>query len=212
MPFQTLTTPEILDWFLRVRKNCPMKVQEIAVRELRGWNLDPSGEITHQSGEFYRVMGVRVSSASREVDSWDQPLIHQKEMGILGILTVVLDETRYFLLHAKAEPGNTHIVQLSPTLQATFSNLKRVHGGKRTPFAQFFDPLPASGVLYKQWLAEDGGRFYAKSNLNVLLEISSEQIPEHGEDYCWMTLPQIKELLHQDNIVNPHVRSIIAHL
>ena len=56
---------------------------------------------------------------------WNQPLIIQKEVGILGILKKRYKSTDYYLLQAKIEPGNTDNIQLSPTVQATKSNYLR---------------------------------------------------------------------------------------
>jgi len=41
----------------------------------------------------------------------------------------------HYLVQAKAEPGNYGLVSLSPSVQATFSNLERAHGGRAPTFA-----------------------------------------------------------------------------
>ena len=35
-----------------------------------------------------------------------------------------------FLVQAKAEPGNLGVLQLCPTIQSTWSNIRRAHAGK----------------------------------------------------------------------------------
>jgi oxidase EvaA len=135
-------------------------------------------------------------------------------MGVLGIVQSTFDGVPHYLLHAKAEPGNTLLFQISPTLQATYSNLKTAHGGRIPKFSDFFlgDGERRSTVLYEKWLAEDGGRFYLKSNLNMLVSVEPEDLPEIPEDYRWFTLSQIKRFLQHDNYINPHVRSILCHI
>lgn len=204
---------EILDWVNQQKRQCTMKVSPVPVREMNKWEIAPTGEMTHASKGFFEIRGYRVTGAIREVSEWDQPLVFQEKMGILGIVSAIIKGERHFLLQAKIEPGNVDMVQVSPTLQATFSNINQMHAGKRPMFSEFFyDERSDVKILYKQWLAEDGGRFYAKSNLNMLVEVSPETLPPFGEDFRWMTLPQIKKLLWEDNIIGPHVRSILCHL
>ena len=58
----------------------------------------------------------------------------------------------------------------------------------------------------------DGGRFFEKSNLNMLVEVDPADLPEIPDDFRWFTLSQIKQLLLEDNYINPHVRSILCHI
>jgi dTDP-4-dehydro-6-deoxy-alpha-D-glucopyranose 2,3-dehydratase len=42
------------------------------------------------------------------------------------------------LCHAKAEPGNTPVIQVAPSFQATQSNFDRLHGGARQVLHDWF--------------------------------------------------------------------------
>ena len=82
----------------------------------------------HNSKEFFIVEGLRIKETrSREVNYWDQPILTQVgyKGGILGIIRKRFNGIPHYLIEAKLEPGNYKYVQLSPTLQATFSNLRR---------------------------------------------------------------------------------------
>ncbi len=46
----------------------------------------------------------------------------------------------------------------------------------------------------------------------MLVELNEEQDIDFPNSFMWITMNQIKRLLNRDNIVNPHVRSIISHL
>jgi oxidase EvaA len=115
-------------------------------------------------------------------------------------------------LEGKFEPGNYGEIQISPTLQATYSNLNKLHGGRAPRFLEYFDGTKNVEILYEQWLPEDGGRFYKKRVKNMLVKIASNEEIMIPFNFIWMTMRQIKEFLRKDNIINPHVRSIIAHL
>ena len=133
----------VIDWFNKKREESDMIVEEIGINDLDKWNIDKnSGNITHDSGGFFEVIGVKVSNTfDREVGKkgWTQPMIGKNPGGILGILMKRINGVPHYLLQAKAEPGNIGKLQLSPTLQATTSNLLKAHGGIRPLFSEYFD-------------------------------------------------------------------------
>ena len=112
-----------------MRRDCPMQVEEIPLNQVRDWYTDPeTGNMHHQSGEFFHIHGVRIcNSDSREVgkDGWEQPILTQVgyEGGILGMLSQRFDNIPHYLIEAKAEPGNYEKLQLSPT----YSNVLLVY-------------------------------------------------------------------------------------
>jgi len=211
---------EVRAWFLEQREACTMSTEDIPLTECRGWYLDSAtGWLRHESGEFFFVQGLRVrQTETREIgeQGWDQPILTQVgyDGGILGILRKRFNAVPHYLIEAKAEPGNFERVQLSPTVQATFSNLRRAHGGRKPRFAQYFEEPERVGatVLYRQWLSEDGGRLHRKRNLGMLVEVPEESHIDLPATFIWMSMWQIKACLHENAWVNPHVRAIIAHL
>ena len=204
----------VLDWLDDKRKNYLVDTQEIGIKELQSWHADPkTGNIIHDSGKFYSVIGIKVTGAhDREVTSWTQPMIKQNECGILGILCKKINGTMHYLLQAKYEPGNTHKLQLSPTLQATESNLKQAHKGKKPLFAEYFEESGKGRILTSVISVEDGGRFFMKTNRNMIVEIDENKEIEIPENFIWVNLYQIKKLIKKDNIVNSLTRSVLGSL
>jgi oxidase EvaA len=191
----------------------------IPLLECRQWSIDPaSGSLVHASGEFFRVDGIRTTaSPTREVTAgWDQPILTQigHDGGILGLLRQRFDGVPHYLVEAKAEPGNYRIVQITSTIQATFSNLKRAHGGSGTPYAEYFLDPAAHGarVLIDQWMSEDGGRLFNKRNKTMLVELPEDRpIGLIADRYRWVSLYQLKTLLMtEDAAVAPHIRGVLA--
>lgn len=217
---QVATMGDVMAWFEGQRASCPMRVADIPLNEARGWIVDPdTGDVRHESGEFFTVHGIRVTqSVGREVGGggWDQPILEQVgyDGGLLGILRRRINGIPHYLVEAKAEPGNYKTVQMSPTLQATFSNLKRAHEGRKPRFAELFERPEDHGatVLYSQWLSEDGGRLHLKRNRGMLVEVPEGTPVDAPGSFMWMSMWQIKECLNEDAWVNPHIRGIIAHL
>ena len=204
----------VIDWFNKKREESDMIVEEIGINDLDKWIVDKnSGNITHDSGGFFEVIGVKVSNTfDREVGKkgWTQPMIGKNPGGILGILMKRINGIPHYLLQAKAEPGNIGKLQLSPTLQATTSNLLKAHGGIRPKFSEYFDEPKNAKIIYAKWQSEDGGRFHLKSNYNMIVEVDEDlNIPD---SFIWVTLYQIKQLLKIENFVGPHIRGIISYL
>jgi len=206
----------IIEWFNKKREESDMIVEEIGVKDLQKWNIqEETGNLFHDSKGFFEIIGVKVSNTfDREVgkEGWTQPMIAKNPGGILGILMKKINGIPHYLLQAKAEPGNIGKLQLSPTLQATTSNLLKAHGGKRPLFAEHFNESNNLKIIYAKWQSEDGGRFHLKSNYNMIVEIKEDEKLDIPDYFIWITLYQIKQLLKIENFVGPHVRGIISYL
>lgn len=206
-------------WFQFQQKKCEMTIEDISLSECKGWSLDKdTGWISHESGEFFVVQGVRVGfSKNREVvGGWDQPMVTQVGFngGLLGLLRKRINDVPHYLVEAKAEPGNPDKIQISPTLQATFSNLKQAHGGNKPRFSEYFespDKMNAR-ILFSQWMSEDGGRLHLKRNKGMLVEVAETDDVATPDNFYWASLYQLKKLIKSNSWVNPHIRGIISHL
>jgi dTDP-4-dehydro-6-deoxy-alpha-D-glucopyranose 2,3-dehydratase len=229
---QFIELQEVMDWLKKRQEELEFSTEKIPLRDVKGWGPDEvTGNIEHERKEFFSVIGVRTSTMIRErPGGWDQPMVDQgTKSSLVGQLRKPFNGVPHYLIEAKAEPGNFGKLQLSPTLQVTFSNLQKAHEGRKPNYADYFEePNGDDGeyadhydegsnrlgtTLYRQWLPEDGGRFYQKRILFKLVELrGGEEVPLVIENFIWLTLFQIKELLKLDNIINPHLRSIIAHL
>lgn len=201
-----------LEWLENKRKSYVVNTEEIGIKNLDKWHVHPeTGNIHHESGKFFTVTGVKVSGAKgREVLSWTQPMIKQNECGILGILCKKINGVMHYLLYAKYEPGNVPNLQLSPTLQATESNLKQAHGGKKPLFAEYFEDAGKGKILTNVIEVEDGGRFYLKTNRCMIVELDENDSINPPEEYIWLTLPQLKKFLKMDNMVNSLTRCVLG--
>ena len=206
----------IIEWFNKKREESDMIVEEIGINDLDKWNIDPNtGNVKHESGGFFEVIGIKASNTfDREVGKkgWTQPMIAKNPGGILGIIMKRINGIPHYLLQAKAEPGNIGKLQLSPTLQATTSNLLKAHGGAKPLFAEYFDDENNPKIIYAKWQSEDGGRFHLKSNYNMIVEVNEDEELKIPDSFIWVTLYQIKQLMKIENFVGPHVRGIISYL
>lgn len=191
-----------------------LRVTTTSLHAINGWSIDSeTGDIRHESGRFFAITGalVRHRSDTTEI-AWDQPIIDQPEVGILGILAKKIRGVLHFCLQAKEEPGNINSVQLSPTLQATYSNYTQVHGGSPPRFIEYFTDPAKGQVIVARLQTEDGGRFLYKSNRNMIVAVGEDELEDLPDNFIWLTLRQIGQLMKRDNIVHACTRSILSAL
>ena len=206
---------ELLSWLQARRKDVPFSAELIALRDVAGWQQADNGNIQHESGQFFRIEGVRVKSAPglREVSGWDQPILTQPTSGVLGLLCRETAGGVEFLLQAKADPGNIEYLQFCPTIQSMWSTIRGLGNGRRVAFAECLDPSDNIRVIYRASHNEEGSRFWRKSNENMILFVEdSGRLSIDGSVYRWASLSQIKQMMLMDDIVGPYVRTVLAPL
>ncbi|MBK0868991.1 NDP-hexose 2,3-dehydratase family protein [Saccharopolyspora sp. HNM0986] len=198
-------------WFDERRRHNSCSVQEVPLAELSGWEFqDSTGNLRHESGRFFSVEGLRVQASTSPVPEWSQPIIHQPEIGLLGILVRRIDGVLHCLMQAKAEPGNPGGVQLSPTVQATRSNYMRVHRGGSIRYLDHFRSPGRRRVLVDVLQSEQGSWFFRKRNRNMVVEVDADV--EVAADFRWVALRDLRALLDVDNMVNMDARTVLSCL
>lgn len=204
------STEELKSWIEQRNREVEVKIEQIPFNQMKMWHSEPDGSICHDSGRFFSIVGIDVKTDYGTNQHWRQPIICQPEVGYLGILTKEFDGVLYFLMQAKIEPGNVNCVQISPTLQATKSNYSRIHQGKSPNYLEYFVNAKRENIILDQLQSEQGARFLRKRNRNIIIKVDEDV--EVLEDYRWMTLGQIKELMHYDNLVNMDTRTVLSGL
>ena len=199
---------DIREWLARRNREVKVSVEQIPFAEMERWHQDKDGSLHHDSGKFFSIEGIRVQTDYPVPCEWKQPIINQPEIGYLGILTKEINGVLYFLMQAKIEPGNVNHVQISPTLQATKSNYTQVHGGRKAAYLEYFQNAKPHQIILDQLQSEQGARFLRKRNRNIIIKVD-EDVPVL-EDFCWLTLGQIKALIQEDNLVNMDTRTVIS--
>lgn len=205
------TTDEFLDWFAARGAANNFEVQRVPISSLEGWRVESqTGNVVHESGRFFRIEGIEVVTNFGPTPTWSQPIINQPEIGILGFLVQEIDGVLHFLVQAKMEPGNVNLVQVSPTVQATHSNFTQVHGGSRPPYLEYFLDAGRAQIMVDQLQSEQGARFLKKRNRNMIVRIPSDESIRIGDDFLWLTLGQLAQLLQRDNVVNMDTRTVLS--
>ena len=187
-------------WFSSQRNKQKINIKIKKLSKLINWHKNKK-YIAHNSKKFFKIIAIDVKS-NLIGKNWDQPIIIQNEMGILGILKNSRENK--YLLQAKVEPGNKNKLQLSPTVQATKSNYQRVHGGKKIPYLNYF--LKNSKNFIAQ--SEQGYRYLYKSNYNSLINIKKKV--KVLNNYFWLNKTDIKELVKKRSVLNMDTISVFS--
>lgn len=196
---------ELIVWLKKQKKISKIVVKKKKIKDLKEW-VFKKDLIYHKTNNFFSIKPFLF----KQKKDWFQPLIVQKEQGILGIIKKRKFGEDYYLLQSKIEPGNINGIQISPTVQATKSNYLRKHGGKKTLYLDFFlDKKKKIKTLSKVKLSEQGSRFFNKKNWNILLEVKKFSYPIK-ENFCWLTKKNIQYLMNKKNILNMDTISVFS--
>ncbi len=200
------TLEEILSWIDAIKDGTKVQLDKICLKDCSPWFLDEeTGEIRNKNRSFFQITGIEMVG---EKETIRQPIIIQDEIGFLGIIACKIGGVWHYLMQAKIEPGNVNVVQISPTIQATKSNFEAKHGGRVPDYLSFFMDMKPESILVDQIQSEQSSRFWGKRNRNVIL-MTDEEL-EEKKNFRWLTLSQIKALMHYDNLVNMDTRTVIS--
>ena len=178
------------------------KLSPIKLSEQQEWNLI-HGVVGHRSGGFFYITGL-VDNISGE----EQLVLYQPQ-GAFNGLVVCKQEDVYILLQARVEPGNSGIGQYGPTIQSTPANYLRFHGGKETPYFDFFFKYNSQVRPIANSMQLDlGKRYFQKSK--ILSYVESDSLVDTAENMIWVPLKVITEVLHHDNFLNTDLRSMLG--
>ena len=198
----------IINYLNNYKKKKFFIVKKKSLSLLDKWNYNKN-YIQHISKKFFQIHGFKIKSNFYKKKNWDQPLIVQKELGILGIIKKKVNNEYKYLLQIKMEPGNINKCQLSPTVQATKSNYTKVHKGKDIPYLIFFFNNKKIKEVFKIKQTEQGLRYYNKKNYNVLLD-DTKKIIKRLPNFYWINKNELKYLISKNNIINMDTLSVFS--
>ena len=197
----------ISNWLSSIKRKNFFLVKKKKLSNLKKWKISKNN-IYHQSGKFFKIVGVKIKSNYFKNSAWEQPLVNQNEIGILGILRRKYKNKFEYLIQAKIEPGNINTVQFSPTVQATKSNMNRVHSGKKVKYLNFFKNAKKRNISISLLQSEQGERYLFKFNKNMIVD--TDKNLKIGNNYIWLTKYELKKLINKNNLLNMDCISVFS--
>lgn len=175
--------------------------------DIAGWELTDKGVFSQQQADF-SVRQYQISIDGREITSWDQPLFVAEGIAELALLTRIHNGVREFLIKLQPEIGTLDHVEYGPTIQ--WEATKR---GKPSDVVEklYVQQLSLNqGIQRQVMLSEEGGRFYHEQNLNVIMAVDDNAIPNLPDDYLWVNYSTLNYVMQVNNVLNIQLRNLIS--
>ncbi len=201
---------DILSWITARRTLTEITTTLFPLNSVRGWHRSPA-KIWHESGLFFDVIGVDVEAGGREVARWMQPMLEPHGTGVVAFLVRDIGGVLHVLVRARMEPGFVDVIELAPTVQCTPENYDWLPPAARPRYLDEVLRAGADRIRFASLLSEEGGRFYHARNSYRIVEAELDPLDE-PDDFHWLTVHQLIELLRHSHYVNVQARTMIACL
>lgn len=177
----------------------------IPLDDLTEWDFDERG-VTPKSGGPFKVEQIKVKSNSREVTSWDQPIVNSAGMGEIILLCGRWNGVLHFLFEESMEVGFIDHIELTSAGIVVPGD-----DGELNPFVQKLAETTGSHEVISCRQSEEGGRFLRDENRYSIIDVG-ELAMNAPEEFHWLTLRQIKELVDEGKRLTNEARSAISLL
>lgn len=201
---------DLIQWLDDMKARNHIFQRRVGLNRLTDWSMSSNGYLSHKNNKFFKVIGIRVTSSSREVKSWDQPILDNVGTGIIGLLTKNVQGVLYFLMQAKAEVGNRNGVQIGPTVQFTQENYNDNEKLKKPFLYEEFHEPKEFVVIKESRQSEEGARFYMEQHVHKILLLPDDRALDLPSEYRWLSYGQIRYFINLGEQVNSCARSILA--
>ena len=196
-------------WRTQVVRENSFECTPIAFDESREWHFE-NGYLRHRTGGWFFLAGLTSEARHPRLNAQQQLIIIQRQIAINGFLARPAAAGLELLFQGRVEPGNIGGMQLAPTVQSTVSNYKRLHGGKPTPFIDFFLEPDRQTVLFDCLQSEEATRYLGKYNQNIVVRVSGGLPAPDG--FRWYDLSAIRQFAVSSNVLNTDARSVLSCL
>lgn len=198
---------EIISWFTNLKFQADLIVSKCNINDLKDWQTGPYS-ISHRENRYFEIIALLSRIGNREVNEWTQPIIRQREQGIIGFIVKKINSIYHLLVQAKLETGNFDIFEMAPTVQC-------ITGSYMNPeylvdYLEYFLSSNKYDIIYDSIQSEEGGRFYHEQNRNIVILAEDSFSIDINERFIWMTFRQAKEFIKFNNYFNIEARSLIS--
>jgi len=198
-------------WFRNLKKKYYINRKVIPLNNIKKWKFDKKS-IFHKSEKYFSVIGVKVLTNSREISSWEQPIIQANWLGLSGFITKKINLTDHYLVRFSVksglrQPGLSCTVHTSSI--KTFSTNKNYSPQMKKYFKKCFIDGSHGKVLYNKIQSDEGGRFYHSQTKNIIVKIDDDEKIKIDSNYMWMSHNQVLHFIKK-GIFNIEARILFA--
>lgn len=171
------------------------KISLTNLANLKGWKYH-NKKIINLNKEYFSIIGIRTVTNSREIKSWDQPIIREYHNGIVGFIVKKIHNSLHYYMQIVKEPGYKKPL-LTGTICVKDFGIKNY---KDNFFIKILNQRNKSKILFNKNLSEEGGRFFHKQNQNIIIEIKNEIKIIEKKNFMWLSHNQIVDLIKKGTI------------
>ena len=188
---------QINNWLVHMKKRYYIKVNRIKLSNMKNWVLT-NKNIFHKNKSYFSIIGVMVSTKSREVNYWDQPLIKNSYLHFAGFLVKKINSTTHYLVKFIVEPG---LKSGSLTCTVKTSNVGSYRKNNNLSFKSkfilknFFFKKNKYSVKYDTIQSDEGGRFYQSQIRYMIIQLNDQQKIKIDKNYKWISQNQMIYLI-----------------
>lgn len=181
----------------------------VPLMKLKNWEMN-GNEFVCKNPYPFKVVFCDISIEGREVKNWTQPLFEATGIATFGLICCEDEGKLKFVVKATPEIGCFDAIELGPTVQREAV----AHSAAEDDISRlFFDMLAQKqGVVFDQFLSEEGGRFYHEQNRNVLIRVSRNQLPSLPAGYFLLDYYTLNQLVQINNVLNIQLRNLLVLL
>jgi NDP-hexose 2,3-dehydratase len=169
-------------------------------------------EISHEMGRHFTVIAADVQAANREVVHWTQPLLAPVEQGLAAFLLRTADGVPHVLAQARSEAGVLDVAELGPTVQCQPGRVLALPPERRPRYLDAVLGAPPERIIHDSVQSEEGGRFHHASNRYLIVDVSDDFPNDVPEDFVWVSVAQLGELLQHSNYLTIEARTLLTAL
>lgn len=207
-PYERHGVGELISWLTEVRSRRELIQTLIPLNAAAQWIHTPDA-IRHETGRHFEVIAVDVKATAREVTRWTQPMLAPRSRSLVAFLVRPIEGVLHVLVHARTEAGSASIAELAPTVQCAPANYQ----GVLTHQPSYLDAVLNAKPEYIRFdvvQSEEGGRSFQAEVRNLIVEVDDDFPLDEPDDYRWMTIRQLTELLRHSNYLNVEARGLVA--
>ncbi|OOZ48391.1 hypothetical protein BOW39_10775 [Solemya velum gill symbiont] len=179
-------------------------IRKIQFSECEAWDFE-KGAFKHKSHGYFDLIGV--GRLNERLVS--RIYLYQPQSAFNGLLESSIEGETSFLIQARTEPGNEGMAQFGPTVQSTPANYQRLHGGRSTPYLEFFFSYqPGSQSVCESTQLDLGERYIHKTKRLNYVRANIDVISQ--ENYYWLPASLVPEAVTESLLLDTDLRSMIS--
>ena len=176
----------------KFKKDFQLKRSLIKFTNLEGWKIQDYS-IYDLKKKFFSIFFINIKANTREVKTWDQPIISDHFISLNGFLVCKINNTLHYLLNLKFEPGFK-----SPKYTSTISEKNFLY--KNIKKIKYYNFFKKKNYLLNIINSDEGGRFFKNQSKNIICKLKNYNKLNLSKNYTWVSHNQLIKLINQNKI------------